>query len=1106
MSAVLTTAVTAVTSMAENAATGQDHWPGPLEEVRRHAWPVLAVGLAVAFVIALRSLRPSSVPAGFPDDPPPPTAPTVPEWVVDRDQVDQVVAALRQERRSATVGITAAAALHGAGGFGKTTVAELVWSDRRVQRRFGGRIYRVVLGRDVRSRAEVAAKVCEAARFITGDATVFEDPELAGAHLDRLLRVRPPTLLIIDDVWWPEQIRPFMTGDAGQCVRLVTTRVPDLLPQGAQCVLVDEMSPRQAESLLTRDIDPPWPPDILQGLLDVTGRWPLLLRLVNRLAARRIATGADPTAVAAEIMEQLRRSGPAAVDDPTLSVELDDPRQRNKAVRATIEAAALLLPPGGYERFTELGVFAEDEYVPVSLVAGLWRVTASLSESATRDLCTVLARMSLVHLDPGGGGRLKLHDVIREFLRARLGGESLQRLNSVLIETAARTVPAADPRPGDGAGPEYAWWHISDRYLIDHLTAHLSEAGQEEQVTALVTDLRWIEWRLDHGGVAGVVSDYDHAGGHGARSPGEYLSATAHLLGPTTPAHARASVLRARLGAYAPWREQALAWQSSHPVLRPRWALPDVDQPDPNRRTIQRPAAYRDRLVRQVAISPDTTRVAAVYGAGDVCVWDPADGQVISVHSAEGTESVRTVALCADSVRIATVEGIDRVRVRNPHTGEVLNLLPGASGGLVRAAAFSRGLSHLATVHGRGTVHVWDLAGNQLLHSFTPGVGVDTVALAADASTLATADHSGTVRIWDLEGHRATRTLTDGGGPGIQALACSRRDGQVGISAFDGTVNLWDAATGEALGVPGAPARLRAAAFTPDVTALLYVDVRGACGLLRLNTVPSDTRQGSAGAVEGEDDKGVETIAVTRDGAQLIVGRRLGSHQIRDIDTGRVERRWQHDTIIGFRPVLSPDGATAASLDGAGNVRLRHFYGHHEGPNLNTLMGPVISTRKPVRLLALSAGTKALALVDEVDAVQIWDVHSHTLLRSLNARNVTSGNFSRDGKQLATADRHGTIRIWGARSGDAVRYLTTDPDRGEVNGLSFSDNGAWIAAVQSRGTVRVWDFDDDLITEMRTNGSLAACRWFDDDRALAVGGSRGLYVFDFEAGVRQFHQ
>ena len=71
-------------------------------------------------------------------------------WVVYRPaEVDRIVAALR--RSAGTVGVTTA--VHGAGGFGKTTVAKMVRADRRVLRRFRGRVYWVTLGRDVGKQA-----------------------------------------------------------------------------------------------------------------------------------------------------------------------------------------------------------------------------------------------------------------------------------------------------------------------------------------------------------------------------------------------------------------------------------------------------------------------------------------------------------------------------------------------------------------------------------------------------------------------------------------------------------------------------------------------------------------------------------------------------------------------------------------------------------------------------------------------------------------------------------------------------------------------------------------------------------------------------------------
>lgn len=315
------------------------------------------------------------------DDPPPPPPTPVPDWFVDRSQTGETAAAVRQGGHA--VGITTS--LYGAGGFGKTTLATAVCANRHVRRRFRSRTYPITIGRDVRGRAAIAAKVAEVTRFITGDTTEFHDPDLAGAHLGRLLDQRPRTLLVLDDVWEAEQLAPFLFG-GHRCVRLVTTRSPDLLPASTRRIQVDQMSLAQARTMLTWDL-PQLPESLVRGLLQATGRWALQLRLTNRLIAEQCASGADLIACAECTLSRLHAYGPTAVDDPAAVWDLDDPRLRSQAVNASVEAAVTLfacikvllavllamsgnaataeLPPGGEDRFAELGIFAEDEQIPM---------------------------------------------------------------------------------------------------------------------------------------------------------------------------------------------------------------------------------------------------------------------------------------------------------------------------------------------------------------------------------------------------------------------------------------------------------------------------------------------------------------------------------------------------------------------------------------------------------------------------------------------------------------------------------------------------------------------------------------------------------------------
>lgn len=323
-----------------------------------------------------------------------------------------------------TVGLTTG--LYGAGGFGKTTLAHMVCADRRVRRRFRGRIYLVTVSRDLRGAAAIAAKVNDVIQLIGGEEVAFADPQLAGQWLGSLLDAGPPRLLVLDDVWEAEQLWPFAEGGNG-CARLVTTRVPELLAGAGTTVQVDQMSAEQARRLLTSGL-PPVDHEVVTSLLTVTGRWPLLLRLVSQILVDYAEATADSSAVSAQaaaLVDRLTAGGPAVVDqiagDRVRGLDVGQPSQRARAVRATIEASTGLLDPQEAERFAELGVLAEDETVPFSLVTQLWWATAGLDDLRAAQVWKRLAQLALVSQAPGPAGGMALHDVIRDFLRAELG-------------------------------------------------------------------------------------------------------------------------------------------------------------------------------------------------------------------------------------------------------------------------------------------------------------------------------------------------------------------------------------------------------------------------------------------------------------------------------------------------------------------------------------------------------------------------------------------------------------------------------------------------------------------------------------------------------------
>ncbi|WP_157877149.1 hypothetical protein [Streptomyces odonnellii] len=279
-----------------------------------------------------------------------------------------------------------------------------------------------------------------------------------------------------------------------------------------------------------------------------------------------MVTGVTAADAGAAILERLRTRGPAGLD-PGTPVDLKDPLARQTAVRAAVEADAELLPTDAFDRFVELGVFVEDESIPVGLIVALWQATSSLDQEQSRELCAALGGLSLLTLDPTAGGRVRLHDVIRGFLRSGLDEERLREVNRALVDAAASDVPPAGPQPGGGAGPARAWWQHPDRYVADHFITHLLDAGHAREAEALALDLRWIEQRLDHSGASAPLADFARVPTPAERQAAIDLARASHLLEPTTPAHALRAILRSRLAGSDTWRGQVAAWRSAHPVL-----------------------------------------------------------------------------------------------------------------------------------------------------------------------------------------------------------------------------------------------------------------------------------------------------------------------------------------------------------------------------------------------------------------------------------------------------------------------------------------------------------------------------------------------------------
>jgi TIR domain/NB-ARC domain len=119
-------------------------------------------------------------------------------------ELDQLVASLLDRSGEEPVAITAA--LKGAGGYGKTTLARAICHEERVQNAFNDGVLWVTLGEQP---GDVQSRVVDLIEVLTNERPGFKTTDAAVTRLGEVIGERR-MLIVIDDVWQAAHARPFL--------------------------------------------------------------------------------------------------------------------------------------------------------------------------------------------------------------------------------------------------------------------------------------------------------------------------------------------------------------------------------------------------------------------------------------------------------------------------------------------------------------------------------------------------------------------------------------------------------------------------------------------------------------------------------------------------------------------------------------------------------------------------------------------------------------------------------------------------------------------------------------------------------------------------------
>ena len=941
--------------------------------------------------------------------------------VVEREEVSQtVVNALTRWKNGEKLPLVK---LVGAGGFGKTTLAGQICHHADILEIFSGGLLWVTVGQST-SGPELAELVNDLSYLLGGVRPALSDPDAAGAELGRLLdSVESPVLLIIDDIWEEAQLRPFRYGGTS-CARLGISRVLDALPAAGEVIFLSAMTAPESEQLVTSGV-PDLPRDSIAKLVDISGRWPVLLKLMNGALRRRIARGRTSLQAAGDVRSALASHGPTGLD-PTR------PRDRSTAVASTIAASMSLLHPEDQEHYLDLAIFPGDTEIPLSVLTYLW--TGRRCEALCEDLVG-LGLVAELRLDPPEP-RIILHDIIREYLLHQRSRQARAYLHARMLEVACKSLL------GSLDLEHAAWWNLPPeaQYLWRNLAFHLCESNQHEQLRKLLYDLRWTEAKIGRSGTTvGVEADFEFLDLNSDRPAHvllQVLRDSASVLGPIEPPAALGATLLARLQGVGELRDIVDRYRRTlvGPRFEAAWPLPDQYGQD------QKDVAHAGGVTSCV-FSPDGTQILTVSDDRTGRIWHVPNGKLRSLLSGH-TGGLWDCAFSPDGLHAITCSDDATLRLWSALDGKWIKTLTGHSA-WVRGCSVSPDGTRISSASDDGTARIWNLADGEC-EAIIAHVGIVTdCAFSPNGNMLATSCGDGQIRIWQVPGFTLQTTFTGHVG---KAWCCrfSPDGAWLASGGDDGTVRVWPVGReGDGLDLTGHMGRVWGCAFSPDGMILASSGQDCRVRLWRL-------ADGECLSVMGGHTSWVRGCIFSPDSSLLATCGNDGTVRLWSMPDGRIVSVLAGSLRRVIGCAFSPDGELLVTGGADGAVRLRDAA--TSGDDVAILEGHV----NRVNGCSFSPDGDRLATVGYDGTVRLWSIPDGECEVVLTGHEhwVFGCAFHPSGSFLATTGYDGTVRIWDMPDGGARTVLLGHTD--VVNGCAFSPDGAFLASTGYDGTVRLW--------------------------------------------------
>ena len=532
------------------------------------------------------------------------------------------------------------------------------------------------------------------------------------------------------------------------------------------------------------------------------------------------------------------------------------------------------------------------------------------------------------------------------------------------------------------------------------------------------------------------------------------------------------------------FRAVSVSVEALKPIMRDRYAalavlLEDVETPLPILETLWRVDAEAARL---------TGRHLA---ARSLAEWS-ATASALRLHDLQ-LDYVRArypdqeaLSLLVEAVRLsAHAIGEDPGQFASQMVGRLLSYqdMPGIAGFLHGVAEGTRTpwlRPLLASLHPPGTSLVRTLEGHSNL--------IYAVAVSRDGCLAVSTCWDGTLKVWDLASGRALRTW-EGDSWMVNSVALSG-NGRLAVStSSDYTLKVWDVTTGCALRTLKGHSR--------DVNGVAVSgDGQLAVSASSDHTLKVwDVASGRAlRTLEGHSDS-VTDVAVSGDG-RIAVSVSNKSLKVWDVASGCVLRTLEGHSDSVTAVALSGDGRLAVSASSDKSLKV---WDVASGRALRTLEGHSDS----VTGVAVSGDGRLAVSASSDKSLKVWDVASGRAVRTLEGHSygVNDVALSEDGRLAVSASSDKSLKVWDVTTGRTLR--TREGHSRYVDGVAVSGDGRLAVSASSDHTLKVWDVasgrvlrtfegHSDSVTDVAVSG--------DGRLAVSASSDQSLKVWDLASG------